>query len=135
MPGSFILQHVLEDPMLSKSELDLRRLYYPLGVPLEVQTNSRLVMEAASETWGRFSKSFEIPPMRLALGVRDGAHDEPLSLKSTFLTREHSLALLMTADNFVVSDFLQAFSFGWIPPELASDPATLRYRLLTPTAV
>ena len=134
MPESF-LEQVAADPTLSRAELDLRRLYYPLGFPLELRTNSRLVIDAASESWGRFSKSFDTPGMCLALGVRDGAQDEPIWEKSTFLTREHLLAIIANADNFVVADFRQAFSFGWITPELASDPANLRYRLLTPTAM
>jgi hypothetical protein len=135
MPGSFILQQVLEDPMLSNFEMGLRRLYYPLGFPLEIQTNSRQVIEAASEAWGLFSQSFDIAPLRLALGVKEGVAPDPLPTKSTFLTRDHLLAIIANADNFVMCDFNAAFSFGWITPELASDSATLRYRILTPAAV
>jgi hypothetical protein len=135
MPGSFILQQVLEDPMLSNFEMGLRRLYYPLGFPLEVQTNSRQVIEAASEAWGLFSQSFDITPMRLALGVRKADLTEPLPAKSNFMAREHLMSIVINADNFVVCDFKAAFSFGWITPEVASDSSALRYRLLTPSAI
>ena len=135
MSESFILQQVLEDPMLASCELGFRGLYYPLGFPLEVQTNSRQVIAAASESWGLFSQSFEMRPMRLSLGVKEASESQPLCAKSTFLAREHLLAIIANADNFVVCDLQQAFSFGWITPDLARDPATLRYRFLTPTAV
>jgi hypothetical protein len=135
MPGSFILQQVLEDPLLSGFELGLRRLFYPLGFPLEVQTNSRKALEAASEAWGLFSQSFDIAPMRLALGVREADQPEPLPAKSNFMAREHLMSIVVNADNFVVCDLNAAFSFGWITPELASDSSALRYRLLTPSVI
>jgi len=134
MPESFI-QQLVEDPMLSKFELGFRRLYYPLGFPLEVQTNSREVIDAASESWGLFSQSFDIAPMRFALGVQEALTAEPWPAKSRFVAREHLLAIIANPANFVMCDFQQAFSFGYITPALASDYATLRYRFLTPAAV
>lgn len=135
MSQSVILQQALEDPVLSKFELGHRRLYYPLGFPLEVQTNSREVIDAAAETWGLFSPSFDIAPMRLALGVREVAEPEPWPAKSNILSREHLLAVIANADNFLICDFQRAYSFGWTTFALASDADTLRYRFLTPAAV
>jgi hypothetical protein len=129
------LQQVLEDPTLSKFELGLRGLYYPLGFPLELQTNSPMVIEAASESWGPFSQSFDMAPMRLVLGVKETVDAGPLPAKSIFLAREHLLAAIIDADNFIVCDFQQAYLFGWITPALASDYAALRYRLLTGAVV
>jgi hypothetical protein len=135
MSQSVILQQALEDPVLSKFELGHRRLYYPLGFPLEVQTNSREVIDAAAETWGLFSQSFHIAPMRLALGVREVADAEPLPPNSNILSREHLLSLIVNTDNFLMCDFQQAYSFGWITSALATDADNLRYRFLTPAAV
>src|SRR5579864_1827402 len=108
MPESFT-QQIAADPVLSKCELGLRRLYYPLGFPLELQTNSREVIEAATEAWGLFSQSFNIAPMRLALGVKEGVETGPLPSKPTFLAREHLMAIIIDPDNFVMCDFQQAF--------------------------
>jgi len=127
-----LVQPVIEDPMLANFELGFRRVYYPLGFPLELQTNSRDVIEAASEGWGLFSQAFEIAPLRLSLGVREAQNSEPLPLKSTFIAREHLLAIVADAANFVMCDFDQSFSFGWITSAVASDYATLRYRILIP---
>jgi hypothetical protein len=135
MSESVILQPALDDPVLSKVDLSYRELFYPLGFPLEVQSNSREVIDAASENWGMFSKSFDIAPMRLALGVREAAEAEPLPAKSNILSREHLMAIIANADNFVMCDFEQAYSFGWITPALACDSDTLRYRFLTPPAM
>jgi hypothetical protein len=136
MPESSALLHALEDPMFARFDMPLRRMYYPLGFPLEVHTNSRDVIAAASETWGFCSQSFDTPPMRLSLGVVQGASEElPLPPKSNFVAREHMIAIVANAWNFAVCDFDRAFSFGFVTPALASDYATLRYRFLTPVAV
>ena len=135
MPESFILQQVLEDPMLAKFELGLRRLYYPLGFPLEVQTNSPDVLKAADENWGLFSPAFDLPPLRLAVGVREDPSAEPLPEKSAFFAREHLMSILINQANFAVCDFEQAYSFAWVTPPLASDHAALRYRILTPAVM
>ena len=108
MPESFI-QPVVEDPVLSNFELGLRRLYYPLGFPLEVQTNSRKVIEAASEAWGLFSQSFDMEPMGLSLGVRESDSEEPLPTTSSFMAREHLMTVVMDANNLFTCDFRQRF--------------------------
>jgi hypothetical protein len=135
MPESSMLQQAFEDPVLSKFDLGYRRLFYPLGFPLEVQSNSLEVIEAAAENWGMFSPSFDMAPMRLALGVREGTAAEPFPEKSHFFSREHLMSIIANADNFVTCDFQQAYSFGWITPAVASDSDNLRYRFLTPTAM
>lgn len=135
MPESFILQQVLEDPMLVKFELGLRRLYYPLGFPLEIETNSPDVLEAAAENWGLFSPAFDLPPLRLAVGVCECPGAEPLPEKSAFFAREHLMSILINQANFAVCDFEQAYSYAWVTPSLASDHAALRYRILTPAAM
>jgi hypothetical protein len=135
MSDSIILQQALGDPLLSKFELGYRRRYFPLGFPLEVQTNSLQVIDAATENWGMFSQCFDIAPMRLALGVREAAAVEPFPEKSNFFSRDHMMSIIANADNFVTCDLQQAYSFGWITHALASDSDTLRYRFLTPAAM
>ena len=135
MPESFILQQVIEDPLLAKFELGLRHTYFPLGFPLEVRTNSREVLEAASGNWDLFLQSFDLPPIRLELGVKESVQAAPAVAKSTFFTRGHLMFMIIDPENFFVCDFDQAFSFAWVTPALASDPAALRYHVLTPVAV
>jgi hypothetical protein len=133
MPESSV-QQIVDDPLLLKLDLGLRQIHYPLGFPLEVQTNSRDVIEAASESWGRFSQSFDVAPMRLTLAVKESIQAEAWAGRPNFMAREHLMAMVMDADNFVMCDFLQAFSSGRITPALASDHASLRYYVLTPVA-
>jgi len=52
-------RHELEGPVLS-----LKRMFYPLGFPAEVHTNSAEVLELMDELWGKFEKQHDTEPIR-----------------------------------------------------------------------
>ena len=63
------------DPVRSMTKLPLRALYFPLGFPLEIQTNSPAVLAAAKQSWGLFQPEFSYPPLTLRLGVTENSTD------------------------------------------------------------
>ena len=67
MQDNFHLDQILFDPTLSSVDLPHRRRYFPLGFPLDLETNSIEVIKAAEEGWGHFPKAFSETPVRLAL--------------------------------------------------------------------
>lgn len=110
-------------------ELPLRQRFYPLGYPLEIETNSTDVIAAAREGWGAFEQMFFEPPVRLCLGVTEGNGDAPLAA-SVIRSREHMMSIVADPENFVVCDFLRGFAFGWVTETTAADHPLLRYRFL-----
>ena len=46
-------------------EYPIRARFYPLGFPLDLETNSEEVILAAKQGWGRFTQRFEEAPVRL----------------------------------------------------------------------
>jgi hypothetical protein len=124
------IEMVLPDPVLSRFELPFRTTYYPYGFPLELATNSRHVMEAATEGWGLFRQKIDARPARLHLGVAPGSNAQ-LPPPSTFRSREHLMFIVADTENFMVCDFKQNFAFGWISELVASNHALTRYRFLT----
>lgn len=132
-PQQLIAEQVQPDTLLAGFDLNLRQTFYPLGFPLLLETNSAEVMAAAEEGWHEFRQEFDTLPMRLCLGVLDT--DEPvLTLKSVFSTREHLASLFADAQNFIVCDFRENFTFGWVTRGMAMDHSLLRYRFLIPGA-
>jgi hypothetical protein len=127
MTESFIEQAVY-DPVLARFDLPLRRTFYPFGFPLELETNSRDVIEAMSEEWGAFERRFAEAPVRLCLGVSD-SDSEPAG-RSTVRSREHMLTVMANPENFMVYDFERGFGFGWVTQRLASQHPVLRLRFL-----
>src|SRR5277367_2937934 len=132
-PHELIAQQVQPDSFLAGFDLRLRRTFFPLGFSLQLETNSPEVIAAAEEGWGEFSQAFDGPPLRLCLGVIES--DEPvLTINSVFSSREHLATLFADPSNFIVCDFRENFSFGWVTRGLAVDHSSLRYRFLTPGA-
>jgi hypothetical protein len=60
-------RHHIEAPNLS-----LRKMFYPLGFPIEVKTNSAKILLFAAELWSRFEKGFDTRPIQVDVHVVDG---------------------------------------------------------------
>ena len=124
------MEKVIPDPVLSAFELPLRRVFYPYGFPLELETNSADVIAAAAEGWEAFEQAFEEPPVRFCLGVSEGGA-EALPVESVVRSREHMMSIIADPENFVICDFNRGFAFGWVTQNTAADHPLLRYRFLT----
>ena len=110
--------------------LPLRRRFFPLGFPVDLETNSPDVIDAAQEVWRYCSQTFEETPVRIALAVSDSA-TVPATLKSEFRGRAHLMSVVADPENFMVCDFARALAAGWITSAVAADHPFLRYRFLT----
>ncbi|HZU08368.1 MAG TPA: hypothetical protein VFA02_00575 [Pseudacidobacterium sp.] len=118
-------------PLWLGAQFPLRARYFPLGFPLELATNSALVMAAAGESWGHFSRKFDAPPLELSITV-DATDKTPCALPHTPISRlqmDH-LFHIVDAHNFMVSDLENGRSFGWITESTASATSYLRYHFL-----
>jgi len=124
---------VLFDPTLSASDLPLRRTFFPLGFPLDLETNSLHVIQAAEEGWDHFAKAYDCAPARLSVGVTN-SDSMPTEPRSSFRSREHLMSVIADPENFLVCDFISAFAFGWVTRAVAADHPFLRYRFLTAAA-
>lgn len=121
------------DTVIPEVELRLGRRVYPLGFPLDLETNSQDVLDAASEGWGLFSQAFDQAPVRMSLAVVDG-DGAPQRAKSHFFCREHLMSIFDGPSNFMLCDFKQGFACGAVTRSVALDHSLLRYRFLTASA-
>jgi len=95
--------HHIEAPKLS-----LRRMFYPLGFPTEVRTNSEEVLLQAGELWSKFDKRFDTEPIRIDVHVVDTPSDK--SMESIPLPPEHRflpplLVAVVDQNNYSISNF------------------------------
>src|SRR5579863_2993737 len=124
----------LRDSVLANFELPRHAQFYPLGFPLELETNSVEVIQAAAEGWGRFAPRFDETPVRLSLGVSE-REEMPLVCEPRYVYREHLIAPLWDQSNFAVCDMRGGFAFGWVTRKVARDHAFLRYHFLQSLAM
>jgi hypothetical protein len=60
-------RHPIEAPNLT-----MRRMFYPLGFPTELRTNSAQVVFLAAELWSKFEKRFDTEPIQVDVHVVEG---------------------------------------------------------------
>lgn len=99
-------------------------IYYPVGFPLHLVTNSKDVLAAAGESWGTSRQQFERPPIEIRVLVEpDGA----LSPQPTFRCQRYLYSVIGDADNFAVADLERLFGFISVSAQTAADHAWLRW--------
>jgi hypothetical protein len=121
-----------DDPLRAAFELPLRAMHYPMGAPLEVDSNSADVLGAAETVWGRFPRALEGEPARLHLAVapQGTATLQPSAPRG----REHMVSIIHSPENFAVADLARGYAFGWLTADIVQDHAYLRYHFLEPLA-
>jgi hypothetical protein len=124
------------DPIRSMTELPLRALYFPLGFPLEIHTNSPAVLAAAERSWGLFQPKFSYSPLTLRLGVTEnGPNSSDVLPEPVCRSQGNLLSNIADAHNFVISDLNAGFSFGWITQQTSENSLYLRYHILEAAAL
>lgn len=127
------LQTSFSDPLLYDFDLPFRATYYFLGFPIEVLTNSSLVLDAADASWGRFQQIHSVPPLQIRVGVLPGQSKE-LPPKPNCRGQRNLITQIADSENYMVLDTRQGFAFGWLTRAAVENPAYLRYHFLESTA-
>ena len=117
------------DPMKYFAEFPLHAAHHPLGLPLELSTNSEAVIAAAQESWGPFPKLQSAEKICLRIGVSESRQKE-LPRAPVFRAQRGLITIISDAENFAVCDVSRGFSFSWVTPVTAADSAFFRYHFL-----
>ena len=120
---------VLGDPMFARLDLPIRETFYPLGFPMEVETNSEEVLKAFAESWQGFVKLFDTPPFRLRVFIHEGTSSE-CPPKPTPRVHGHLATSIADSENFCVSDYAQGFSSIWLTKATLAHRQFVRYFFL-----
>ena len=126
-------QHINQnDPMMWGIELPLHGMFYPVGFPVEITTNSSEVLAAAEASWGQFAKSFSTSPIQMRLGVLPSASTVCPPAPSPRGQR-NLITMIANQENFVALDTREGSAFGWLSEAAVRDRAYLRYYFLEAT--
>jgi hypothetical protein len=125
---------VFGDPVSARVDLSLKETFYPLGFPLEVETNSEEVLSIIGETWQGFVKLFDTPPFRFRIYVRDSDSTECPPQPTTRI-QQHLASQTADGANFAVSDLAQGVSIIWLTKAAVSHRSYLRYCFIESTSM
>ena len=103
-------------------ELRLKRMFYPLGFPTEVRTNSAEVFDLMGELWGKFEKQHNIEPIHTDVHVveSDSTVCPPAPVVRIMMPL---LVAVADADNYSIVDVVQSRT------QITISHSTLRHRL------
>jgi hypothetical protein len=129
MPVELETNPALDDPYLDDQPLPLRATFFPLGFPLDLATNSDLVIQAAKQSWGSFPLAYPETPLSVSFTVTE-CEDRQLPPRPRFRWHQHLMSIVSDAQNQVICDFSQGCATGWITPLVAENADFLRLRFL-----
>jgi hypothetical protein len=115
------------DPFRREVKLQLESVYYPLGFPLHLATNSAEIHKSAEENWGRFTQAFDKPPLRVRVSVEPGGGR---SRAPAYRGQERLMVIAADGGNFAVCDHTRGSAFCWLTEGTAGDRAFTGYYFL-----
>jgi hypothetical protein len=111
-------------------------IYYPLGFPLRVVSNSARILDAAEESWSCFKPMFQSEPLELQIGVKKNRGlDELLPPEPVDSLIGNLLVNSADADNFFVVNLAKGRTIGWVTEAAACSQLYLRYFYLEAAAL
>jgi hypothetical protein len=119
------------DPFLREASLEHRFIYYPLGFPLHLKTNSVAVVKAAEAAWGDRPQAFEKPPLELRVIVEPGGDRPP---DPVYRGQAHLMSIISDHENFAVCDYTRNFAFCRLNAAAAGDEQFVSYYFLEAVA-
>jgi hypothetical protein len=124
----------LGDPVLAQFKMPLRETFYPLGFPLQIETNSEEVLRSAAISWQGFTKLFDTPPIRIRIGVK-GGNSSACPPTPICRVQQHLVSNIADAENYSVIDLAERFAYIWLTEAAVADRGYLRYFFIESTAM
>jgi hypothetical protein len=120
----------IRDPLQCDFALPLRARYFPMGFPVDLETNSMDLLSAAADLWSCFPPLAETPAVtfRVAVGGRSTVQLRPSLPRG----QEHLISIVHSPENFALADLAGGFGFAWLTQDVAADAAYCRYYFLEP---
>jgi hypothetical protein len=119
------------DPLLYDTPFPIRCTLFPFGFQANIVTNCEQIAIAAQESWGRYERTSDEPPVELRLAVSESTALEPPP-PTMPSGQGHLIANVHDASNFILSDLRSGFAFGWLTSAVVRDRPYFRYYFLEP---
>jgi hypothetical protein len=115
------------DPFLRETPLEHRCIYYPLGFPLQLKTNSVEALKTAQATWGGRPQAFAKSPLKLRVIVESGGRHPPIPV---YRGQSHLMSIVSDQENFATCDYTRNFAFCRLNQAAVDDPSFVSYYFL-----
>jgi hypothetical protein len=113
-------------------ELTQSAVFYPLGFPTDLRTNSPEILSQAHDLWSCFEKHFDTEPIQVSVYVEDGGSAEcpPSPVTRIMLPL---LTWIVDANNYGIANLERCTTQIVLSDQVAQKLQYLRYFLLAPS--
>jgi hypothetical protein len=118
------------DPFHVSVPLRRRATYYPMGFPVEFESNSPEILQIAEETWGHWPRRFNTKPIVIRCVMEPAVEDRPFPPPPTLRVQGNLLTITADAENFAACDLERGFACAWFTPATLADRPYFRYLFL-----
>jgi len=110
-------------------ELKLRKMFYPLGFPVRVRTNSFEILAIFAELWGAFRKVHKFEPIQVEVFVVDsGSKECPPGTRARHMMPY--VAIIADASNYSLANLKQNFTKVVVSTAALANKLYLRHHFL-----
>ena len=124
----------LGDPVLAQFPMPLREVFYPLGFPLQIETNCEEVLNSAAVSWHGFTRLFDTPPIHLRVGVTQGKFSQCPPAPNCRV-QQHLATNIADTENFSIVDLSRRCGHIWLTEAAVANRGYMRYFFLESAAM
>jgi hypothetical protein len=117
------------DPLGYNTPLPLQQTFFPLGFPLEIQTNAAEVLEAAATSWPDQQGAFSGPALRMKVVVSSSENSGPPPAPR-YRAQGNMLVLAADRNHGASCDLEISTAVCWLTSAVTANPRLLRYHYL-----
>jgi hypothetical protein len=119
-----------------REKLQYEGMYFPMGFPVRVLSDSKAVLDAANESWYPFKAVFHRRPLEISITVKPEAAGIRMLPPAPSYTRSGSLMVLVAdTNNFIIADLKHGRAIGKVTEATVRNQAYFRYHLLEGAAL
>ena len=126
-PAELPLRNYLE----ARGKLTYEAMYFPVGYPVRVLSNSAEVLAAAAQSWSSFNPVFHREPLEVLLDVKpDSDKNHTLPPAPTHMVKGALLVEVADIDNFFIADLKKGRALGRVTETTIRSSEYFRYFVL-----
>ena len=119
------------DPLGCRIALPFQKVFHPMGLPVEISSNSVLPIQVAEKLWRHYPAQASDTPVHLRVIV-DSVQRPPIESPPGPRAQEHLVTIVHSPHDYATADLSNGFAFAVLSQSTAADVSYFRYYFLEP---
>ncbi len=124
------MTNALAEAIRSEVATPLRGVFYPLGLPIEITTNSPAILQAAEQSWGDHAPRYALPMLQVRVIASEDGDGLPPPPTPAWSMDGHMLYLDAGDGNYAVANMREGHGTIYVTRAATSNLLYLRYHFI-----